>query len=101
MEREVMVSRCKHLYIKWINKVLLYSIDNYIQYSVISHKKINTFIYVCITESLYWTEEINSTINQLYFNKKIIKENNTEKNQSSLLSNRTAFSQKAHLLSLP
>ena len=40
---------------------------------MISHKKINTFIYVCITESLCWTEEINSTINQLYFNKKIIK----------------------------
>ena len=32
------VSRCKLLYIGWINnKVLLYSTGNYIQYPVISH----------------------------------------------------------------
>ena len=32
------VSRCKLLYIEWINnKVLLYSIGNYIQYPVINH----------------------------------------------------------------
>ena len=32
------ISRCKLLYIGWINnKVLLYSTDNYIQYSVINH----------------------------------------------------------------
>ena len=38
-------SRCKLLYIEWINnKVLLYSIGNYIQYPVINHngkEKIN------------------------------------------------------------
>ena len=32
------ISRCKLLYIGWINnKVLLYSIGNYIQYSMINH----------------------------------------------------------------
>ena len=38
MEWEVGVSRCKLLYIGWINnKVLLYSTENYIQYPVINH----------------------------------------------------------------
>ena len=37
MEREVGVSRCKLLYIEWINKVLLSSTENYIQYPVINH----------------------------------------------------------------
>ena len=32
------ISRCKLLYIEWINdKVLLYSMGNYIQYPVINH----------------------------------------------------------------
>ena len=31
------VSRCKLIYIGWINKVLLYSTGNYIQYPVINH----------------------------------------------------------------
>ena len=32
------ISRCKLLYIRWINnRVLLYSTGNYIQYPVISH----------------------------------------------------------------
>ena len=30
-------SRCKLLYIEWINKVLLYSTENYIQYPMINH----------------------------------------------------------------
>ena len=35
---EFVVSRCKLLYVGWINnKVLLYSIGNYIQYPVIKH----------------------------------------------------------------
>ena len=39
MEWEFGVSRCKLLYIEWINnKVLLYSTGNYIQYPVINHK---------------------------------------------------------------
>ena len=30
-------SRCKLLYTEWINKVLLYSTENYIQYPTINH----------------------------------------------------------------
>ena len=38
MDWEFGVSRCKLLYIEWINnKVLLYSTGNYIQYPVINH----------------------------------------------------------------
>ena len=37
MEWEVGVSRCKLLYMEWINKVLLYSTENYIQHSMINH----------------------------------------------------------------
>ena len=38
MECEVMVSRCKLLYIEWINnKVLLDSTENYVQYPMINH----------------------------------------------------------------
>ena len=33
------VSRCKLLYIGWINKVLLYSTGNSIQYPVITHNE--------------------------------------------------------------
>ena len=34
------VSRCKFLYIEWINnKVLLYSIGNYILYPMINHSR--------------------------------------------------------------
>ena len=44
-------SRCKLLYIKWINnKALPYSTGNYIQYPVINHIE-RIFIY--ITESLF------------------------------------------------
>ena len=36
MEQEVGASRCKLLYVEWINnKVLLYSMENYIQYPTI------------------------------------------------------------------
>ena len=38
MDWEYGISRCKLLYIKWINnRVLLYSTGNYIQYPVINH----------------------------------------------------------------
>ena len=53
-------------YIGRINsKVLLYSTENYIQFPVINHngkeyEKEN--IYVCITESLCCTAEINTTL---------------------------------------
>ena len=37
MEWEFGINRCKLLYIEWINKVLLYSTGNYIQYPMIKH----------------------------------------------------------------
>ena len=38
IEWEIGVSRCKLLYLEWINnKVLLYSAENYIQYPMINH----------------------------------------------------------------
>ena len=52
MEREVGVSRCKLLYIDWINNtVLLYSTENYIQYPKVNYnrkeckKRIYIYIY--------------------------------------------------------
>ena len=56
MEWEFGISRCKLLYIDWINnKVLLHSTGNYIQYPVINHDGkayekvyIHTYTYICI-----------------------------------------------------
>ena len=59
------IDRCKLLYIEWINKALLYSIGNYIQYSVINHngkEYIKKNVYICTTESLCCTVEINTTL---------------------------------------
>ena len=61
------ISRCKPLYIGYINnKVLLYSTENYyIQYPVINHngkEYEKEYIYVRITESLCCTAEINTTL---------------------------------------
>ena len=61
------MSRCKLLYIGWINdKVLLYSTGNDIQYLVINQNgKEYEKEYMCITESLFCfccTEEINTTL---------------------------------------
>ena len=39
MEWEVGVSRCKLLYTEWMNKVLLYSTENYIQYPMVDHNE--------------------------------------------------------------
>ena len=71
MSWEVGVSRCKLLYIEWINnKVLLYSTENYIQYPMINHNGkeyvcmcvcIYIYIYIYITESLCCTAEIYIT----------------------------------------
>ena len=63
------ISRCKLVYIGWINnKVLLYSTGNYIQYPVINHNGrenekniyIYIYIYIYMTESLCYTAEINT-----------------------------------------
>ena len=58
------ISRCKLLYLEWINnKVLLYSTGNYIQYPVINYMEKNMGnVYICITESLCYTVEINTTL---------------------------------------
>ena len=67
MEWEVKVSKCKLLCLEWINnKVLLYSTENYTQYSMINHngkeyKKECVYIY-CIIKSLCCTAEINTTL---------------------------------------
>ena len=66
MEWEFGVSRCKLLYIRWINnKVLLYNTGNYIQcpgvnYNGKEYEK--EYRCMCITESLCCTAEINTTL---------------------------------------
>ena len=49
---EFEISRCKLVYIEWINnKILLYSPGNYIQYPVINHngkENEKEYVYVCI-----------------------------------------------------
>ena len=63
---EVGVSRCNLLYTGWTNnKVLLYNTENYIQYPMINHNGKIYFkkrIYVCITELLCCTAEINTIL---------------------------------------
>ena len=54
------IINCKLVYIAWINKVLPYSIGNYIQCPVINHNGKN--IYICLTELLCCTAEINTTL---------------------------------------
>ena len=67
---EVGISRCKLLHIGWINnKVLLYSIRNYIQYPVINHNgkeyknEKNVYRYNQIT--LQYKRNLHNTVNQL------------------------------------
>ena len=68
MEWEFGVSRCKLLYIEWINnKILLYSTRNYIQYPVVNHNGKDyenkyTHTHTHIYESFYCTAEINTTL---------------------------------------
>ena len=66
MEWEFGISRCKLSYIEWINnKILLQSTGNYIQYPVINpngKEYEKEFMYICITESLCCTAEINTTL---------------------------------------
>ena len=65
MDWEFEVSRCKLLYIEWINNKVLLLQGNYIQYPVINHKGKEyekEFIYICITESLCSTPETNTTL---------------------------------------
>ena len=61
---ELGINRRKLLYIGWINnKVLPYSTGNYIQYPVINHNgKEYEKAYICKTESLCCTAEIDTTL---------------------------------------
>ena len=59
------ISRCKLLYIGWINnKVLLDSTRNYIEYPVINYnvKEYKKNVYIHITGALCCTEEMNITL---------------------------------------
>ena len=84
MDWEFGISRCKVLYIEWINnKVLLYSRGNYIHYPVMNHngkeyekEYICIYMYVCVyiqkTESLCCTPEMNTTLQINYTSTKNI-----------------------------
>ena len=39
-DRESGISRCKRLHMQWVNKVLLHSTENFIQYPVMNHNRI-------------------------------------------------------------
>ena len=59
------ISRCKLLYVEWMNnKDLLHSTQNYSQYPVLNimEKNMKKNVYICITESLFQTAEINTTL---------------------------------------
>ena len=59
-EWEFRISRGELLQTVWINKVILFSTRNYIQYLVTNH---NGKEYICIySESLCCTEEINTVL---------------------------------------
>ena len=65
MNWEFGVSRCRLVYIRWINnKVFLYSTRNYIQYAVINHmeKNMKKDMNICVTKSLCCIAEINATL---------------------------------------
>ena len=68
------------IYREWINnKVLLYSTENYIQYPMINYNGKEYFknVYMCKTESLCCTAEINTTLQINYISVKILKQKNT------------------------
>ena len=57
------ISRHKLVHTEWINnKVLLCSTGNCIQYLVINHNGRKYEKNICITESLCYTAEINTTL---------------------------------------
>ena len=58
------VSRCKILYIEWINKkILLYNTENYNPYFVINHngKDYENNVSICILDSFCYIAEINTS----------------------------------------
>ena len=74
MDWEFGISKCKLLYTEWINKVLLSSTGNSIQYPVIKHNEkiwkrmyvhiciLCIYIYIYITESFCQIAGINTTL---------------------------------------
>ena len=64
MDWEVGVSRCKLLYVEWINNmVLVYSTGNYIHYPIINHNRNEDekeYTCVYISEPLGWTAGTNT-----------------------------------------
>ena len=65
MAWEFRISRCKPLYIEWINnRDLLYGTENYIQYPVTMEKNMKKNVCVCvwITEPLFYVLEINTIL---------------------------------------
>ena len=76
---------CKLLYTGWINKVLLYSTENYIQYPKINHngkKNVKKCIYIYNWITLLYSRNLHNKVNQLYFKeihfkKKKLSENKT------------------------
>ena len=69
------MTRCKLVYREWINnKVLLYSIGNCIPYPVINlHGKEYEKVYICVTESLWCTADMNTISSQLFLSKIYLK----------------------------
>ena len=62
MEWEFGISRCKLVYIEWINnKGLLFSTGNYIQHLAVNHNG-KEHEKECITEPLCCTVDINTTL---------------------------------------
>ena len=75
MEWEFEVSRCQLVYTGLINKILLYSTGNYIQYPVINcngKECKKRMCIVCIAE-LLCIADLHNIVNQLYFSKKFFK----------------------------
>ena len=66
MDGEFGISRFKLVYIGCINnKVLLYGTGNYIEYPEVNHngkEYLEKNVYICITESLCYTAESNTTL---------------------------------------
>ena len=89
------LNRCTPVYIEWINdKVLLYSIGNYIQYPMVNHNG-KEYVYICITESLCCTAIIQHCIpyfNEMSeFNYLSMKKNFKKKSRLHSLADRKAF----------
>ena len=88
MDWEFGISRCKLLHIEWINKILLNSTGNYIQYPVINHHgkeyekefiHIYTYIYIWL---LFCTAEIGTTLLISYTSVKNIMATDTQRVQT-------------------